>query len=179
MDTPEPTNQAERKLWQRYVAARGDTPSECVSSEQLAAYLDARLDEGERTVVEDHLAECAACREAVRDVRSIGLSTTIPLVPREVLESARGLVGRRTRPAEESRRRWRIADWRAAGGWGLGAAASIAICFVGYQAGAGFGLGRTIADERLLSEVSFGLLSTAAPGPDFEMVTIMLGEATP
>ena len=179
MDTPEPTNKADRELWQQYVTARGDTSSECVSSLQLAAYLDGRLDQDEQADVEDHLAQCTTCREAVGDVRSGRFATTIPLVGRDVLESAKSLVRRRTRPADEGRRRWRVTEWRAAGGWGLAAAASIAICFVGYQVGAEFGLNHAIADDQLLSEVSFGLLSTAELGPDLELVTIMLGETTP
>ncbi|MEE8459348.1 MAG: hypothetical protein V3S08_05725 [Phycisphaerales bacterium] len=59
----------------------------------------------------------------------------------------------------------RLAHWLQVGGWGMAAAASIAICVVGYQVGSGRPmLDSATTDAILLSEMSFGLLDGSDEG---------------
>ena len=50
-------------------------------SKDLIAYLDRRANSAERRVVEDHLAECAACRERAEEFRRVwGVLDEMPVI---------------------------------------------------------------------------------------------------
>jgi len=72
-------------------------------SKELIAYLDRRASSAERTMVEGHLAKCAACRSRAEDFRK--LWNVLDEVP--VHEPSFGFDARlRQRIAAESRPRW-------------------------------------------------------------------------
>ncbi len=149
----------EQLLWKQYAETLPQRPAACPPVLELAGWVDGRASISEAQAVETHLAECAVCRELVRLARAevagrIG-------APEGVVAAAKMLVVP-TAPGTE--RGMRLADWLRAGGWGLAAAASIAICFVGYQVGSGRTLDTVTTDDVLLSEMSFGLLAGGDEG---------------
>lgn len=91
----------------------------CDDKDRLLAYLYDEAGPPDRRAVEDHLAECAACRsefEALRGVRSRLSSWTPP-------DQDLGLRMVRDEPARLARSRWRAPAW----GLGLAAAAVIVL----------------------------------------------------
>jgi hypothetical protein len=69
--------------------------------------------------------------------------------------------GRSAEPVLAKIRKWLV----PAGGWGLAAAASIAVCFVGFRLGAGDGatganVVRTAGSDELLADFSLGYFET-------------------
>lgn len=158
----------EQSLWERY--ARGlPAPAACPPVIDLAAWLDGGAGAGPEAV-ETHLAECGVCREAVAGIRleRAEVAGRVVVAPAGVLAAAKMLVETRRGPAA-SRRGLRLADWLAPaigpGRWGMAAAASIAICFVGYRVGSGRPMLDTVTtDDLLLAEMSFGLLNGGDDG---------------
>jgi len=72
-------------------------------SNNLIAYLDMRMDSVERREVEDHLANCAACRTRAEEFR--GISNLLGEMP--AIEPSMGFDARiRQRVAAEPRRTW-------------------------------------------------------------------------
>ena len=161
----------EQSLWKQFAAALPQRPSPCPPILELAAWIDSRATGSDAEAAEMHLAECAGCRELVRPAHAevagrIG-------APAGVVEAARMLVATGSAPVETGRG-MRLADWLQFGGWGMAAAASIAICVVGYQVGSGRPMLDTAAtDEIMLSEMSFGLLDAGGQGllPTLQEVT--------
>ncbi len=148
----------EQLLWKQFADMLPARPGPCPPALELAAWVDGRATGPDAEAVETHLAECAVCRELVRMARAE--DTGRIGAPAGVIAAARMLVA--SAPARPERG-LRLADWLQVGGWGMAAAASIAICVVGYQVGSGRPMLDTAAiDEVLLSEMSFGLLD----GPD-------------
>ncbi len=148
----------EQLLWKRYAEALSQRPADCPSVLELAGWIDGRAGS---EAVETHLAECAVCRELVRLARA-DVAGRIG-APAGVVAAAKTLVAAGSSPAG-TERGLRLADWLRAGGWGLAAAASIAICFVGYQVGSGRTLDTVTTDDVLLREMSFGLLDGGDEG---------------
>ncbi len=146
----------EQLLWKQFADMLPARPAACPPALELAAWVDGRAAGPDLDAVETHLAECGVCRELVRLARAEvagGLGA-----PASVVAAAKTLVA--PTPARPA---LRITDWLQVGGWGMAAAASIAICVVGYQVGSGRPMLDTVATEEiLLNEMSFGLLD----GPD-------------
>ncbi len=150
----------EQLLWEQFADMLPARPAACPPALELAAWLDGRTTPTDVEAVETHLAECGVCREAVAGFRQARADVADRLigVPANVIAAAKTLID--TAPARTGPR---ITDWLQVGGWGIAAAASIAICVVGYQVGSGRPmLDAAAIDEILLSEMSFGLLD----GPD-------------
>lgn len=63
-----------------------------ITSEDLAAYLDRRLQPTVSARLERHLADCAACRADLVDARSLLESTDASLAPRQVLRPRRARI---------------------------------------------------------------------------------------
>jgi len=152
----------EQLLWKQFAAALPQRPSPCPTLLELAAWIDGRATGPDAEAAETHLARCAGCRELVRQARA-DVAGRIG-VPAGVVEAARMLVATGSAPMG-TERGMRLADWLQFGGWGMAAAASIAICVVGYQVGSGRPMLDTAAtDAILLSEMSFGLLDGSDEG---------------
>jgi hypothetical protein len=152
----------EQLLWKQCAAALPQRPSPCPPILELAAWIDGRATGPDAEAAETHLAECAGCRELVRLARAEAASHIG--APAGVVKAARMLVATGSAPVG-TERSLRLADWLQVGGWGMAAAASIAICVVGYQVGSGRPILDTVAtDEILLSEMSFGLLGGVDEG---------------
>ena len=150
----------EQLLWKQFADMLPARPGPCPPALELAAWVDGRAAGPDLDAVETHLAECGICREAVAGLRQARADVAGRLigVPDNVVAAAKTLI--ETGPARTA---LRITDWLQVGGWGMAAAASIAICVVGYQVGSGRPMLDTVATEEiLLSEMSFGLLD----GPD-------------
>ncbi len=155
-DQPHPDD--ERRLWEQFAAANPAAPAACLPAIELAAWIDGRATGPQRDTIEAHLAQCAQCMGAVREIRLAreAVAGSLPGAPDRGREAARALVGSRPEPHE---RRLRLTGWQTIGQWGMAAAASVAICVVGYRAGFGWlALDATGPDEVLLGEMSFGLL---------------------
>ncbi len=150
----------EQLLWKQFSDVLPARPGPCPPALELAAWVDGRATGPDAQAVETHLAQCGNCREAVAGIRRAGADVAGSLigVPANVIAAAKTLI--ETVPPSSGPR---ISDWLQVGGWGMAAAASIAICVVGYQVGSGRPMLDTVAtDEILLSEMSFGLFD----GPD-------------
>jgi hypothetical protein len=161
----------EQTLWKQFTAALPQRPGPCPPILELASWIDGRAAGPDAEAAETHLAECAGCRELVR-LAHVEVAGRIG-APDGVVAAARMLVAQGPSPAG-TRRSLRFADWLQVGGWGMAAAASIAICVVGYQVGSGRPmLDKVAIDEVMLSEMSFGLLDAGDQGmlPRLEELT--------
>src|SRR5258705_477203 len=70
--------------------------------EQLSAFLDGELSEGERVALERHLQRCAACQRALaelRQVRALLRALPVPALPRSFTLPDSGAVPESLRPA--------------------------------------------------------------------------------
>ncbi len=163
MSSHEPINDDDRQLWSRFDGARPPVRSVCPSPIELAAFAEGRLDDDARQAAESHRADCAVCRDALRDVATVGVEQeALPFVRLPVIDAAKALVGR-------SRDRAGRRTLGAIGAVGA-AAASIVICFVGYRVGsAWYDPAETLAEDALLGEMSFGLLAVGEPDLDLLM----------
>ncbi len=135
-----------RELWLRAALPAGQTGG-CADEGLLAAYLDGRAEDAEVEAVERHLAGCARCRAAVRQLRGILSGTTTVMPPTAVLDRARQLV-------EPNPGRRRL--WPAVARWSAVAAAVLIVAWVGFSAGRKTGDYRRAADAVVAVEASFG-----------------------
>jgi anti-sigma factor RsiW len=172
METHGPTNPSDRQLWETFSAG---LPVHSVSAcpdpltLTLAAWLDGRLDEAAATAVEEHLAVCEPCREAIAAVRSAGDDDeAMMLVPPGVVEAAMGLV----KPAPlvvttERARRWSMPD---VGRWAVAAAAGIVVCLIGYQAGTVSVQPAAEPGVDVISEMTFGVFDNGNGMLDWDTI---------
>ena len=126
---------SENRLWATYRSAPGSCAAGtagCHSALDLAAYLEERLAVEAMERLESHLAACPACRSAVREARVL-LTLAVDTAPDDVLARARELDAADPPIIRVSRER----ILARVGRWGFAAAASLAVCVVGYQSGAG------------------------------------------
>ncbi len=152
----------EQLLWKQFADMLPARPGPCPPALELAAWVDGRAAGPDLEAVETHLAACSICREAVAGIRQAHADVAGSLigVPANIIAAAKTLI--ETAPPSSGPR---IADWPQVVGWGMAAAASIAICVVGYQVGSGRPMLDNVAtDEILLSEISFGLLDVGDEG---------------
>jgi anti-sigma factor RsiW len=155
-DQPHPDD--ERRLWAQYAAANPAAPAACPPAIELAAWLDGRATDPQRDAIEAHLAGCAECIDAVGGIRLAreAVAGSLAGAPDRVKEAARMLVGASPGPRE---RRMQLAGWQTIGRWSMAAAASVAICVVGYRAGESrLAFDAAGADKVMVGELSFGLL---------------------
>ena len=178
MSTDQPTNEYEQELWERYAPAATPAapPGECPPLIELAAFADGRLDDAQRAAVEAHLADCPDCRAAIGDVATeVFGAETLQFAPGRVIDAAKALVGRRRRPQAPAAIARAAGAW---GRWGLAAAASIAISFVGFRAGSAWvEPGGSVAEDTLLTEMSFGIVHIGEP--DHNLLMQPFEEASP
>ena len=163
MSSHEPINDDDRQLWSRFDGARPPERSVCPSSIELAAFAEGRLDDDAGGAAESHLADCGVCRQALLDVAAAGAGQeALPFAGLPVIDAAKALVAR----SRDRTGRRTLGAIRAVGA----AAAAIVICFVGYRAGsAWYDPAAILAEEALVSEMSFGLLAVGEPDVDLLM----------
>jgi hypothetical protein len=184
--TEDPRHIDDRQVWER----RGISPppGPCPDANDLAGYLDGRLDEASRAGIEAHLAACEACLDAVVAIRLDGADAApagvIP--PAAVVAAAKSLVPaaaastaatRVSRPAPD---RWRLADLLGVARWGFASAASIAICIIAYRAGLAVSTVAPPTESSLVGELSFGVFDTSeSEVSDIELIAMLAGEVSP
>lgn len=124
------------------------TAANCPSLIDLAEYLDGRASLQAAEAVEFHLARCAMCLEAVREVQQMRHDSghSLVLVPTHVIEQAMSLAPAPAVP------QWWIATRRAAA-----VAAMLAVCAVGYQVGAAIAGAPSSAASTDATSLFFGL----------------------
>ncbi len=143
----------EHGLWRRFVAAAELQQAGGRDCPDLASWLDGRASEAESERVESHLAGCAVCRAAVELTRAMDAEATLPAAPPQVVEAARVLVAAAA-ISQAPTGSMRIVDWmavRRVAGWSLAAAASLAVCLVGYRIGVGMPAGGSEDVDRSLA----------------------------
>jgi anti-sigma factor RsiW len=160
MTDHDPIDPLERQLWVRFAGppsppGPGAGTATCPSAVDLAAYLDGRLAEAERDVLEAHMALCGPCRELVYEGRENTPDEPLAFVPTSLIETIRAL--RWSAPAAQRR------GWAATARWSFAAAASLAMALLAFQAGASSAGAARPAEDVVLSEMSFGLLGPAEP----------------
>ncbi|MHC4990906.1 MAG: anti-sigma factor family protein [Planctomycetota bacterium] len=168
----DPGSEEDRKLWLR-LDGKGQSEG-CPEPMELAGYADGRLAPDRAGMVEEHLAGCAACIEAVLETRRLlGDLPELPPAPVSVVQAARDLV-----PDGELEVIGRIGplSWQGIGRWSVAAAAMIAICVVGYRTGSRMPSTTGPASSSLVSEMSFGLFDGLDGEDGLELVTIAMAE---
>jgi anti-sigma factor RsiW len=154
-------NNRDQRLWRQYADGAAAAQGACPDPDDLAAWLDGRLDDTEP--IETHLADCVACREAVAELREWGTDGKLPMAPPHVLAAARGLV---RGPVVEGRWNFQTHLARVAG-WSLAAAASIAVCVAGYRVG--WSVSGGAAPQLVTHEVTFGLAADETSATAYDL----------
>lgn len=155
------------RLWA--MVRREPAGGACPDAMDLAGYVDRRLDDARREEIEAHLAGCVPCLEAVAETRSLVCEPA----PRELVDRARGLVEPRVL-------HWpRAAAARRRVAWPLAAAASVAVCVLGYRIGVSAFAGGPPSDA-MLAEMTFGVFGAAdAEGLAWEFLPMAPREDSP
>jgi anti-sigma factor RsiW len=184
MSERDPANQRERWLWEHLDPAGPASDEPCPSNLELAAFVDGRDAEQDRRRLETHLASCRDCLEAVIDATA-GRSLEVPPAPQALVAAARTLVptgapasGPTAPDATSGPGLW--FPWFLVSRWGLIAAASVAVCVLGYLAGeaASSPVGGSSPD--VVSEMTFGVIDGSEPDElDLQMLQLALGEVSP
>ncbi len=169
MPEPAPTGAdlEDRRVWERCSVRPGPVAPACLDAMSLAAWVDGLAPPADRDRIEAHLAECPSCLAAVRDLRSLLAGSGAATVSIDVVERARALVtpGRR------------LVDRRSAGRWGLAAAACLAACTLGYNAGL---MSTDAGAADLAVAMSFGVVaSDDLNDAGLALLVPLLQEATP
>ncbi|MCP3905999.1 MAG: hypothetical protein GY715_20435 [Planctomycetes bacterium] len=179
----QPDHHDERALWRRIAAPPNGSRGDCPPLTDLAAFIDGRLADRERAVVETHLAECPECLAAVRETQALASdeSATRTFASPAVIERAKSLVPaglprlapRRREPGPRVTRR---VSWRHVGRWGAVAACLVATCLLGYTAGAG-AVADTTESLDLAMEMSFGVINGDEATPELDLFVVDDGTA--
>lgn len=148
MTGAEHNQNGDERLWARVRPVPQDRL--CPGSLELAAYIDGRLEAAPSEAVEAHLAACQSCLDAVGEARSLSFEPAPPAV----VERARALVGL------AGPRLGGLARVGRAVAWPMAAAASIAVCVVGYRVGAGAAAVGGQAGDAALAEMTFGVFES-------------------
>jgi anti-sigma factor RsiW len=144
----------------------------------LAAYLDGTVTDDTRGRVEAALAGSADLRAELVEARElVTLTTDTPPVPLSVVRAARELVGP---PREGATPATVRGPWRLTARWSVAAAAAVAVCLLGYQAGVtSVGSADTASntDANVDAVMAYGLLADDEElGAD--VLADLLGEVT-
>ncbi len=149
-------NPADEQLWRRAGVPDCAQATACPGQLGLASYLDGRLSADEIAKTEAHFAECGACRETVADAR---------LIAAAMREQAN------THGRPSLIHRWRLVRWPVA------AAASIAICVVGYRAGVAYAGTTDSLPDQLASQMTFGVFDLSGEDSgELELIAAVLTE---
>lgn len=141
------------RLWQQAPRAPQERTA-CPGAQLLAAYADRHASPAQVEQVEHHLLDCAACLEALKDVR-VMLQSGAAQAPDDWRAQAQDLV---PTPAVEwsIRRPFRFALWPSPA-WIAGTAAVMLTCSVlGYRLGQSTGLEGQLITQALTTEISLG-----------------------
>lgn len=154
---------------------------------ELAEYVDGRVSDRRRQVIEAHLVSCDACREAVADASEARLErdgSPLVFVSPSVIEAAAALVSGDL--AARGRAHAHILkEVRASPQWitivrrGVAVAALIAICFAGHAVGTLISGATANSSDSLGVAMSFGLTdSSDQSNDDGELFALSLSEAS-
>jgi len=142
-------NREDRILWERYRdVSRTDAATPCPDANSLAAFLEGAASKRAGVEIEKHLADCPACRESLKELRSL-LDLEPSAVPHRVRERAKELVPESAR--REAFRQLSGIYWRRAAAWAAAAACVVAAAVTGMELG-----NRAVIDRtKIASEVDF------------------------
>jgi hypothetical protein len=163
-DANQPDDNALWRQWRDHLGRSGSsapTVDECPSALELAAFVDGRCDQATVARIESHAINCLVCAALTADVKAIeeAICHTPPFVHPRMLERARGLVADSSDSVPAISRRLTLAGAiREGTGWGVAAAAAIAIGLGGYQLGQATGPGSRVSEAQVVTAMSFGLL---------------------
>jgi anti-sigma factor RsiW len=176
--SPTPPEHDDRRLWQRYTAARTSDARQPIHPPDeldLAAFLDGTASEDVVARVEQWLQRDPTAANEIHDLRSLlaRQQESPAFVPTEVAQRAKALVS--DAPAAEIRVLSGVLARVA--GWSVAAAAMVAIATVGYQGGlmaaAPMDTTRDVTDA-----LSFGLADVTDVG-DLDLLWPAAMEASP
>ena len=170
----------ERDLWRRVV--RPPLPErDAVDTMTLAAYLDGRISDETRRQVETELAASPALRRELVELRGlVAMTGETPPVPLAVVRAARDLVGSRSDDVAPAAPPAPGRSWRLAMRWSMAAAAAVAACLLGYQAGVtsvGSSGAGPATEANVDTVMAFGLLADEDES-DADLLAMLLGEVT-
>ena len=125
-----------KELWDRWRGVSPRRGAHCPDVIDLAAYADGRASRRKVREMEEHLAACRACLEALRDLRSLVMEEC-GNIPADIAERAKGLV-REPVPARGLSWAWLPAlTLRSAPVWAASALLVLAAGTAGYFLGQG------------------------------------------
>lgn len=156
-------NKKNKNLWEKFkIPAFKQKESICPDSNALAAYLEGKVSKRKIQAIEEHLALCPTCLNALIELRSL-LQEKLASPPEEVLMRAKNLVA--TPIAPKQRFVIRLPDWLtspypvASRAFNFTAVAAILIiaCFAGLKFGEDTFANQRRISSAYLSEMTFGL----------------------
>ena len=154
----------ELALWRQWRGRHDSAAAVCPGALDLASLIDGQCSSEQAAMIESHVASCANCALALSDIRAMApeQGQTLLFVPPHVIDAARRLM-----PASSvNRTPLRVSPLRLGAGWGVAAAAAIAICLGGYQLGMAAQPQPLVSDASLLTAMSFGLVDERDSGED-------------
>lgn len=136
------------------------------SHEELAAWLDGRLEEAARDALELRIADCPDALAAIRDARAILADLEhAPHPAPATLARARALVEDAPTILVARRLRWLVA-----------AAAVVGFALLGYRAGRAAAPAESHAGSALVGEITFGILGDGLAEEELTLLADAIGE---
>lgn len=171
-DAIQPDDAAVWRQWRDQTGRASDAAQamdDCPSALDLAAFIDGRCDAAAKARIESHLIACAMCQAAMADVTAAlqVLNESPAFVRPQALERARRLVSASSPEVIVISHRLSVTRaMRIGTGWGVAAAAALAIGLGGYQLGQAAGPSVQLSEDAVLTAMSFGLLDDSASDDD-------------
>ncbi len=167
--TPRPDNPGDQQLWRRTAEALSSAapvPPPADTDDggdlgDLAAFVDGRADQETRRRVETLLAADPVWRETIAELR-LARQSADPrslTAPNAVVHRAKGAHAGITTMGRSGDHRQSVIARLAR--LSVAAAASLAVCAIGYQVGSSTPASEMIDDDEVVSAMSFGLLDPA------------------
>lgn len=171
-DVIQPDDAAVWRQWRDQTGRASDAAQaadDCPSALDLAAFIDGRCDAATRAQIESHLCACALCRAAEADVMAVQQASidSTSFVRPLALEWAHKLVPASLPEVIVIHHRLSFSSaLRVVTGWGVAAAAALAIGLAGYQLGHAAGPSVQLSDDAVATAMSFGLLDDSSNDGD-------------
>jgi len=152
-------------------AATAENKSACPEANDLAAYLEGVASRRQRDAIEEHLAKCASCVDALVETRSL-LGGEISAAPAGVVARAKALVAR-TVPGERAWAPRLPFWWDEALGWSAAAVVVMGACVLGLMLGESECTGRQRIEDSTLVSVDLGVsraMGAQMGGPESQFI---------
>ena len=169
--TPRPDNPGDQQLWRRAAEALSSAapvPPPADTDDggdlgDLAAFVDGRADQETRRRVETLLAADPVWRETIAELRlaSPNADPATLTAPKAVVRRAKSAHDTMAMVSRDSDRDHAPSVIARLARFSVAAAASIAVCAIGYQVGSSTSTTDVSADDELVSAMSFGLFDPA------------------